>query len=109
MGSVSHGLGGETLTDAKALAEGLLRRGSTLVTGGTDNHLVLIDTRAYGLTGRQAEAARSAPASSAGRSAGRSADRAAVPEPGQRDAAYAAPCRSAALRPSRGSSPASAT
>jgi glycine hydroxymethyltransferase len=43
--------------NAKALAEGLLRRGSTLVTGGTDNHLVLIDTRAYGLTGRQAEAA----------------------------------------------------
>ncbi len=43
--------------NAAALAEGLLRRGATLVTGGTDNHLVLIDTRRYGITGRQAEAA----------------------------------------------------
>ena len=44
--------------NARALAEGLLRRGATLVTGGTDNHLVLIDVAsAYGLTGRQAEAA----------------------------------------------------
>jgi glycine hydroxymethyltransferase len=43
--------------NAKALAEGLLRRGATLVTGGTDNHLVLIDVSGYGLTGRQAEAA----------------------------------------------------
>ena len=29
--------------NAQALAEGLLRRGAKLVTGGTDNHLVLID------------------------------------------------------------------
>ncbi len=43
--------------NAKALADGLLRRGTTLVTGGTDNHLLLIDTRTFGLTGRQAEAA----------------------------------------------------
>ncbi|MDO5736240.1 MAG: glycine hydroxymethyltransferase [Propionibacteriaceae bacterium] len=43
--------------NAKALAEGLMRRGATLVTGGTDNHLVLIDVRTFGLTGRQAEAA----------------------------------------------------
>jgi glycine hydroxymethyltransferase len=43
--------------NAKALAEGLLRRGATLVTGGTDNHLVLIDVSGYGLTGRHAEAA----------------------------------------------------
>ncbi len=43
--------------NAKALAEGLMRRGATLVTGGTDNHLVLIDVRGYGLTGRQAESA----------------------------------------------------
>ena len=43
--------------NAKALAEGLLSRGVTLVTGGTDNHLVLIDTRSYGITGRQAESA----------------------------------------------------
>jgi glycine hydroxymethyltransferase len=43
--------------NAAALAEGLLRRGTTLVTGGTDNHLVLLDVSAHGLTGRQAEAA----------------------------------------------------
>ncbi|MEV6691960.1 glycine hydroxymethyltransferase [Micromonospora sp. NPDC051196] len=43
--------------NAQALAEGLLRRGAKLVTGGTDNHLVLIDVTGYGLTGRQAEQA----------------------------------------------------
>ncbi len=43
--------------NATSLAEGLLRRGATLVTGGTDNHLVLIDVHRYGLTGRQAEQA----------------------------------------------------
>ncbi|WP_405014737.1 glycine hydroxymethyltransferase [Kitasatospora sp. NBC_01539] len=43
--------------NAQALAEGLLRRGTALVTGGTDNHLVLADVSGHGLTGRQAEAA----------------------------------------------------
>ena len=43
--------------NAKALAEGLLRRGVNLVTGGTGNHLVLLDVNNFGLTGRQAEAA----------------------------------------------------
>ncbi len=43
--------------NAKTLADGLLKRGSTLVTGGTDNHLVLIDVSGYGITGRQAESA----------------------------------------------------
>ncbi|MFI7429921.1 glycine hydroxymethyltransferase [Micromonospora sp. NPDC049836] len=43
--------------NARALADGLLRRGAKLVTGGTDNHLVLIDVTGYGLTGRQAEQA----------------------------------------------------
>jgi len=43
--------------NAKVLADGLLRRGARLVTGGTDNHLVLIDVSAFGLTGRQAESA----------------------------------------------------
>jgi glycine hydroxymethyltransferase len=43
--------------NAQALADGLLRRGAALVTGGTDNHLVLVDVSGYGLTGRQAESA----------------------------------------------------
>ncbi len=43
--------------NAVALAEGLTRRGVRLVTGGTDNHLVLIDVSSFGLTGRQAESA----------------------------------------------------
>ncbi len=43
--------------NARALAEGLTKRGGSLVTGGTDNHLVLLDVSGYGLTGRQAEAA----------------------------------------------------
>jgi glycine hydroxymethyltransferase len=45
------------IENSRALAEGLLRRGARLVTGGTDNHLVLIDVSAQGLSGRQAEAA----------------------------------------------------
>jgi glycine hydroxymethyltransferase len=43
--------------NAVALAEGLTRRGARLVTGGTDNHLVLVDVSGFGLTGRQAESA----------------------------------------------------
>jgi glycine hydroxymethyltransferase len=43
--------------NAIALADGLMRRGAVLVTGGTDNHLVLLDARSFGLTGRQAESA----------------------------------------------------
>jgi len=44
--------------NARALAGGLLRRGIRLVTGGTDNHIVLADVAvSFGLTGRQAEAA----------------------------------------------------
>ncbi len=46
------------VANAAALAEGLMRRGVRLVTGGTDNHLVLLDvTTKFGLTGRQAESA----------------------------------------------------
>jgi glycine hydroxymethyltransferase len=43
--------------NAKALAEGFLSRDARLVTGGTDNHIVLLDVTSFGLTGRQAEAA----------------------------------------------------
>jgi len=44
-------------SNAVTLAEGLMRRGVRLVTGGTDNHLVLLDVTSFGLTGRQAESA----------------------------------------------------
>jgi glycine hydroxymethyltransferase len=43
--------------NAVSLAGGLLRRGITLVTGGTDNHLAVLDVSSFGLTGRQAESA----------------------------------------------------
>jgi len=43
--------------NAVALAEGLTKRGTRIVTGGTDNHLVLIDVSGFGVTGRQAESA----------------------------------------------------
>jgi glycine hydroxymethyltransferase len=46
------------VNNADALARGLLRRGVRLVTGGTENHLVLVDVAThFGLTGRQAESA----------------------------------------------------
>jgi glycine hydroxymethyltransferase len=47
----------DVATNAVALADGFLRRGARLVTGGTENHLVLLDVSRYGLTGRQAESA----------------------------------------------------
>jgi glycine hydroxymethyltransferase len=43
--------------NARALAGALAARGVTVATGGTDNHLVLVDVRSFGLTGRQAESA----------------------------------------------------
>jgi glycine hydroxymethyltransferase len=43
------------VANAKALAEELIAQGVTVLTGGTDNHLVLLDVRPFGLTGRQAE------------------------------------------------------
>jgi glycine hydroxymethyltransferase len=45
------------LENARALAEALMGLGVKVVTGGTDNHLVLVDVRGFGLNGRQAEAA----------------------------------------------------
>jgi glycine hydroxymethyltransferase len=43
--------------NARVLAEGLTAGGVPVVTGGTDNHLVLVDVRRFGLNGRQAESA----------------------------------------------------
>lgn len=43
--------------NAKALAEGLMKRGLTLTTNGTDNHLMVINLTSLGLTGRIAETA----------------------------------------------------
>ena len=43
--------------NARALAAELVGRGFDLVSGGTDNHLLLVDLRARGLTGKQAEEA----------------------------------------------------
>jgi glycine hydroxymethyltransferase len=45
--------------NAVTLGESLKSRGYDLVTGGTDNHLMLVDLRAQGLTGKAAEAALS--------------------------------------------------
>ena len=52
-----RGYAQRVVDNARALADGFLSRGARLVTGGTDNHLVLLDVTGYGLTGRQAEAA----------------------------------------------------
>lgn len=41
--------------NAQALAKGLTERGFNLVSGGTDNHLMLVDLRNMGVTGKEAE------------------------------------------------------
>ncbi|MFC4077356.1 serine hydroxymethyltransferase [Salinithrix halophila] len=45
----------QVVKNAKKLAESLTERGFNLISGGTDNHLVLIDVRNLGLTGKKAE------------------------------------------------------
>ena len=47
----------QIVANSQALAEDLAQRGVQLVSGSTDNHLVLIDVHPFGLTGRQAEQA----------------------------------------------------
>jgi glycine hydroxymethyltransferase len=47
----------QTVTNAKALAEGLQQAGFRLVSGGTDNHLMLVDVFQKGILGSEAEAA----------------------------------------------------
>lgn len=46
----------QVITNTKALADELMKEGFRLVSGGTDNHLILIDVRNKGLTGKAAEA-----------------------------------------------------
>jgi len=47
----------QIVANAQALAEGLIRRGFQLVSGGTDNHLMLVDLSNRSVTGKDAEAA----------------------------------------------------
>ena len=44
------------VANAKVLAEELLKEGFDLVSGGTDNHLMLVDLRPMGITGKEFEA-----------------------------------------------------
>jgi glycine hydroxymethyltransferase len=45
---------GQVVANARALADGLLARGYTLISGGTDNHLILMDLTAQGIAGKPA-------------------------------------------------------
>ena len=45
----------QIVANAKALANGLQEQGFRLVSGGTDNHLMLIDVKSKGITGKEAE------------------------------------------------------
>ena len=50
----------QVLANAKALAEGFLARGYRVVSGGTENHLFLLNLTPKGVTGKEAEAALNA-------------------------------------------------
>ena len=45
----------QVLLNARALAEGMARNGFRLVSGGTDNHLMLVDVGAKGITGKECQ------------------------------------------------------
>lgn len=47
----------DVVSNAIALAEGLQSEGIRIVTGGTENHMVIMDVSSFGITGRQAETA----------------------------------------------------
>jgi glycine hydroxymethyltransferase len=47
----------QIVVNAAALAEGMKRNGFRLVSGGTDNHLMLVDVGARGVTGKECQAA----------------------------------------------------
>ncbi len=46
----------QVVANARAMAESLTEEGLRIVSGGTDNHLMLVDLRPVGLTGKEAEA-----------------------------------------------------
>jgi glycine hydroxymethyltransferase len=46
---------GQVVKNARRMAENLARNGFRIVSGGTDNHLMLVDLRPVGITGQQAE------------------------------------------------------
>jgi glycine hydroxymethyltransferase len=62
---------GKIIHNAQALADQFLKRNARLVTGGTENHLLIVDLQRFGLTGRQAEIAL--------RNAGLTVNRNAIP------------------------------
>ena len=45
----------QVVSNSKAFAEALLKEGFNLVSGGTDNHLCLVDLRPFGITGKEFE------------------------------------------------------
>ena len=45
----------QVVNNAKALAQGLMDEGIDIVSGGTDNHLMLVDLRKVDITGKEAE------------------------------------------------------
>lgn len=45
----------QVVKNAQALAKGLVERGFNLVSGGTDNHLMLVDLRPFDITGKELE------------------------------------------------------
>jgi glycine/serine hydroxymethyltransferase len=47
----------QILNNAQALADGMKRNGFRIVSGGTDNHLMLVDVGARGVTGKECQAA----------------------------------------------------
>ena len=47
--------GKQVVKNAKALAKALIEEGFDIVSGGTDNHLMLVDLKKYDLTGKEAE------------------------------------------------------
>ncbi len=50
-----HHYAKQVISNAKAMANALISKGYQVITGGTDNHLFLLDLRSKNITGKQAE------------------------------------------------------